>query len=323
MKPKNVTEHNLSKQGIDGCTFRILSNQLFHPIGKIPLIGPNGNEYGVIKSVGMEYILFVCPPKYVRETNEYPFGLSDMRYINIMRRDIQCQLKKTFPRGYYSEAEKIELNMTDTMVGKCQCKHLFSLLCGSFLHNKEQNLLYVTGSKEALVEKDISGFVSRTIGNQWKLKCYDKQKQLETQMNIQIQEPLIRMEFILLSRKIDRLLGKKNDLDNIFSEFGLTLLINEYKALMDNLCENYILKHMHMVRNQLLKDLRIYNSPTDVYCLRKEVIYDREIFQRALKAWYKEQNKTDNTKQVLYGINKKFGLPQDTLDTIRKFHSQC
>lgn len=315
--------NSLPKQGIDGCTFTILSKSLFRPIGKIPLIGPNGNEYGMIRSVGTDYILFVCPPKYVRETNEYPFGLSDIRHINNMRRDIECQLKKIFPRGYCSEAKKIEINMTDTMVGNCQCKHLFGMLCDSLLHSKEQNLLYVTSSKETLVEKDIPGFVSRTIGNQWKLKCYDKQRQLETEMNIQIEEPLIRMEFILLSRKIDNLFGKKNDLSTIFSSSSLMLLINEYKSLMDNLCENYVKKYMYRVREQLHEDLRVYKSPTDVYCLRKEIIYDREIFQRALKAWYRKQGKTDNTKQVLYGINQKFGLPCNTLDTIRKFHRQC
>ena len=315
-------ENNVTKQGIDGCTFHILSKTLFKPIGRIPLISPNGNEYGMIKAVGMEYELFVCPPKYVRETNEYPFGLSDVRHIYDMKRDIECELRKTFPKGYYVETEKIELNMTDTMVGNCQCKNLFGFLCDSLLHSKSQNTLYVTSSKESFIERDIPGFVSRTVGNQWKLKCYDKQRQLETQMNIHIEEPLIRMEFILLSRKINQLFGKKNDL-SIFTPANLLLLINEYKSLMDNLCQKYVKTYMHNVRDQLLADLRKYKSPTHVFCLRKEIIYDKEIYQKALKPWYDEQGKPDNSKQVLYSLNKKYGLPSDTLNTIRKFHRQC
>lgn len=317
-----MTERKLRSQGIDGCNFNIVSKTIFKPIGRIPLISPNGIEYGVLKSSGMDYNLFVCPPKYVRETNEYPFGLDDVQYIDNMRRDIENVLKNAFPRGYYIDADKIEINMTDTMAGECQCKNLFELLNDSMLHCKKQNTLYVVGSKGSDVERDIPGFVSRTIGNEWKLKCYDKQRQLETEMNINITDPLIRIEFILLSRRIDKLFGKKNDL-SIFTASNLLILIDEYKRLMDNLCDTFIKNHLQTVRKQLLKDLRCYNSPTDVYCLRKEIIYDREIFQKVLKAWYKEQGKTDNTKQVLYGLNQKFGLPKDALDTIRKFHRQC
>lgn len=314
---------NLRKQGIDGCTFSILSKGLFIPKGKVSLKSPTGNEFGTLRAGIGEYILFICPPKYVRETNEYPFGISDLPHLHNMKKDIECVLKKEFPKGYYIEAKKIEINMTDTMVGKCECKNLFGLLCDSMLHDKKQNTLYVTQSKESFTDREIPGFVSRTVGNQWKIKCYDKQKQLDVEMGIKITEPLIRMEFIFLSRKIDKLFGKKNDLANIFTHDSVMLLINEYKSLMDNLIENYIKKNLSRVRTQLLNDLRELKSPTDVYCLRKEIIHDKILMKKALKAWYKEQNKTDNTKQVLYGLNKKFGLPCNTLDTIKKFHSQC
>ena len=265
----------------------------------------------------------VCPPKYVRDTNEYPFGISDLPYLDDMRKEIERVLKKEFPKGYYLKATKIEVNLTDTMVGKCQCENIFSLFCDSMLHTKDQNILYVTQSKECQIDKDIPGFVSRTVGNQWKLKCYDKQKQLDVEMDIQISEPLVRMEFILLSRKIQNLFGKKHSLATIFSQAGIMLLLNEYKVLMDNLIDKYVKKHLSMVHKQLLEDLRELESPTDVYCLRKQNIHDKFQMRKALKTWYKERNMNDNSSQVMQGLNKKFQLPSNTLDTIKKFHSLC
>lgn len=318
----NKKEKKVYTQGLDGCTFNIMSKGLFKPMGRIPLISPNGNEFGYLRMSGTDYELFVCPPKYIRETNEKPFGISDLSHLNEMRREIECVLKKEFPKGYYIDGTKVEINITDTMIGDCQCKNLFNLLCNSMLHNKEQNILYVTQSKDSLVEKDIPGYVSRTVGNQWKLKCYDKQKQLEVEMGVQITEPLIRMEFILLSRKLDKLFGKKNNLSTIFSEQGVMHLLAEYKLLMDNLIENYVKKHLSEMHTQLLNDLRILKSPTDVYCLRKEYIYDKKQLQKALRVIYREQKRDDISSQVLYGLNQKFDLPSDTLSTLKKFHSQ-
>lgn len=310
-------------QGVDGCTFEVKSKSLFKPMRDISLKSPTGNEFGVLRTRGIEYELFICPSKYIRKMNERPFGISDLSHIDDMRREIESVLKKVFPRGYYIEAKKIEVNMTDTMVGNCRCKNLFGLLCDSMLHGKDQNILYVTQSKDSLIEKEIPGYVSRTVGNQWKLKCYDKQKQLEVEMGVQITEPLIRMEFILLSRKIDKLFGKQNDLSNVFSVKGVSLLLEEYKSLMENLIDNYVKRYLSDVHNQLLNDLKRFKSPTDVYCLRKELIHDKVQLQKALRAMYREENREDISSQVLYGLNQKYGLPCDTLKTLRKFHSQC
>ena len=315
------TNKSLRKQGIDGCTFSIMSKSLFKPLGTISLKSPTGNVFGTLKSSGTDYTLFVCPPKYVRDTNEYPFGISDFPHLPSMRKEIERVLKKEFPRGYYIDLSKIEINITDTMVGKCKCENFFGLLCDSMLHSKQQNILYVSQTQESIIDREIPGFVSHTVGNQWKLKCYDKQKQLDIEMGVQISEPLVRMEFILLSRKIQKLLGKDHSISNIFRDTTMMLLIDEYTLLMDNLIENYVKPHLSRVKAQLLEDLRTLNKPTDVYCLRKQNIHDKVLLQRALKTYYKEQNREDISNQVLYGLNKKFALPSNTLDTIRKFHN--
>lgn len=177
--------------------------------------------------------------------------------------------------------------------------------------------------KESVIDKEIPGFISRTIGNQWKLKCYDKQRQLDVEVGVQIEEPLVRIEFILLSRKIHKLFGKDHSIDNIFSHNSVMLLINEYKSLMDNLIENYVKEYLSRVHKQLLEDLKNLKSPNDVYCLRKQNIHDKVQLKKALKAYYKEQNREDISSQVIYGLDKKFGLPSNALDTIRKFHKQC
>ncbi len=138
-------ENGQPKQGIDGCTFSIESKWYYKPlVNEILLKSPSGTVFGTLKQVGVDYVLFVCPPKYVRDTNEYPFGISDLPYLDDMRKEIERVLKKEFPKGYYLKATKIEVNLTDTMVGKCQCENIFSLFCDSMLHNKDQNILYVT-----------------------------------------------------------------------------------------------------------------------------------------------------------------------------------
>ena len=315
-----MNKNNIKKQGIDGCTFSIISKGIFQPFKTIQLKNSTGNIFGTLKQSYGNYTLFICPPKYMSNTNERPFGISDFPHLYSMKRDIESVLKKAFPKGYYIDLNKIEINITDTMVGKCKCENLFGLLCDSLLHHKQQNILYVSQTKDSLIDRDIPGFVSRTVGNQWKLKCYDKQKQLDIEMGIEISEPLVRIEFILLSRKIKKLLGKDHSIANIFSEKTFMCLINEYTLLIDNLIENYVKPHLSNVNTQLVKDLNSLNRPTDVYCLRKQVIHDKIQMQKALKTHYKKHNQNDISNQVLYGLNKKFTLPSNTLDTIRKFH---
>ena len=317
-------ENGLPKQGIDGCTFTIEPKWICTPlISEIPLKNPTGDEYGNLKQIGIDYVLFVCPPKYVRQTNAIPFGISDLPYIDEMREDIKRFLKKQFSKGYYITSAKIEVNETDTMVGKCQCKDIFDLFCNALLHEKDQNIFYVTQSVDCLIKRDFNSMVSRTVGNQWKLKCYNKTKMLELEMNVELEDTAIRMEFILMSRKLHKLFGKKFSIDSIFSQSGFMLLINEYKLLMDNLIDNYVKKYLSMVHKQLLEDLRKLKSPTDVYCLWKENVHDKEQLKKILSVWYKERNMNDNSNQVLQGLNKKFELPQDTLKTIKKFHDNC
>ena len=313
----------LPRQGVDGYTFEITSKKNFSPTPKIEMKSPHGTVFGTLTAKSGYYELFVCPPRYVRDTNEVPFGVSDLKYLSEMREEIKRVLKKEFPRGYYIDFKKTEVNITDTMVGKCRCENVFGLLCDSMIHHREQNILYVTQTRESVIDREIPGFVSRTIGNQWKLKCYDKQRQLDVEMGVQISEQLVRMEFILLSRKIQKMFGKDHSIDNIFSHNSVMLLINEYKVLMDNVIENYVKKHLSRVHEQLLEDLRILKSPTDVYCLRKRNIYDEKQMTKALKVYYKEQGREDSSRQVIHSLNRKFLLPKNTLDTIRKFHRQC
>lgn len=317
-------ESSHPKQGIDGCTFYIEPKWIYTPLmSEVPLMNSNGNVYGTLKQVGIDYVLFVCPPKYVRTTNAIPFGIFDLTYIDEMREDIERFLKKQFPKGYYITSAKMEVNETDTMVGRCQCENIFDLFCNSLLHEKDQNIFYVTQSKDCSIKRDVDSMISRTIGNQWKLKCYNKTKMLEMEINMELEDSAIRIEFILMTRKLHKLFGKNLSIANIFSQSGVMLLINEYKLLMDNLIDNYVKKYLSKVHKQLLEDLRRLESPTDVYCLWKENIHDREQMKKVLRSWYRERNMNDNSNQVLQGLNKKFKLPDDTFKTVKKFHINC
>lgn len=315
---------NMSKQGIDGCTFIIESKWVNKPLVEIPVLkNSNGVIYAQLSFTGIRYKLFVCPAKYLRDTNEIPFRKEDFSCLFEMRQEIEKLLKKQFPKGYKIVSAKIEVNITDTMVGKCKCKDVFELFSNSLLHVKDQNMLYVTQSKECILENNVPGFVSRNVGNQWILKCYDKTIQLDIEIDVDVDKPLIRMEFILLSRKLHKLFGKEFSIKEIFSHSGMTVLINEYKALMDNLIDNHVKRYLSVVHRQLLEDLRKLKSPTDVYCLRKNNIHDKEQLRKVLKIWYEERGMNDNSNQVLQGLNKKFGLPSDTLKTVKKFHNNC
>lgn len=314
-------QKEIAHQGIDGCTFIVQTNWVYTPlVNEVLLKNPHGNVFGTLKQIGIEYVLFVCPPRYVRETNEIPFGLDDLPYLDEMRKEIERVLKKQFPKGYTIKMTKVEVNTTGTMVGNCECDNIFNLFCNAMLHNKDQNILYVTQSKENIIDREIPGFVSRTVGNQWKLKCYNKSKQIEVEFGITRENPLVRIEFILMTRKIEKLFGKRQKLSNVFSQAGVMLLLNEYDSLMNNLIDNYVKRYLTSVHKQLLADLREFESPTDVYCLRKQNIHDKVQLKRALKSWYRERNMNDNSNQVLQGLNKKFGLPSHTLETVKKFH---
>ena len=73
----------------------------------------------------------------------------------------------------------------------------------------------------------------------------------------------------------------------------------------------------------LERELMNTRRPTDTYCRFKEVIVDKEILRKSLKTWYKKRCMSDNSRQVITDLNKKFFIPADTISTIKMFYSLC
>ncbi len=314
-------EKNMSsRQGVDNCTFELL----FIPtkkviVDEVQLISPSGVNYGFIGNRGTKCVVSVCMPRYVRSNNARPFSRSDIPFINEICKDLDVQLKKKFGNNFYTKLCSIEINITEKLIGQCSCENIIRLFSNALLHEADQNLNYVIQSKEYKYKPCINGLVSRTINNQWKLKCYDKMNQL----GIEMDDRYLRVEFVLMSRKINSIFHDKRDIKSVITGKGIELLIENFLTLYRILMDDYVKRYLSCVQQILLDELRSNNSPMETYCKYKEVIVDKEQMRRAIKLWYKERGMTDYSRQRIRELDEKYNLPCDTLITLQSFKYAC
>jgi|GEM_PF-4935274 len=231
-------------------------------------------------------------------------------YIDEIFLDIDTQLKKMFGKKFLAKLLSVEVNITEKMFGKCTCENIFRLFNNALLHKSDQNMIYVVQSDQYSFMPLINGIVTRTVKSQWKLKCYDKMSQLGIETN----EKYIRIEFILMARKITSIFNNR-EIKNVLSRCGIELLLNSFKFLYTNLIDNYVKEYLTDVHKALIDELKRTNSPVDIYCKFKEVIVDKEQMRKALKAWYKEKCTDEwHTSDYDCELHEFLGLTEEEYD---------
>jgi hypothetical protein len=317
---RNDKTNMSSRQGVDNCTFELV----FIPpkkviVDEVQLISPSGVNYGFIGNRGTKCVVSVCIPRYIRSNNARPFSRSDIPFINEICKSLDDQLKRMFGNRFYTKLSSIEINITEKLMGKCSCENIIRLFNNALLHETDQNVNYVVKSKGFKYKPCINGLVSRTISNQWKLKCYDKMNQL----GIVMEDRYVRVEFVLMARKINAIFHDKRDINNVLTKSGIDLLVKNFISLYRILIDDYVKEYLSYIQNVLLDELRCNNSPMETYCKYKEVIVDKEQMRRVIKLWYKERCLPDYSRQRIKELDEKYNLPCDTIKTLQSFRQAC
>jgi hypothetical protein len=300
--------------GIDRCKFEITFKTSQNTCNQIiPIINRKEYQYGEIVMERGKMMVSLCLPKYFNTHNAVPLKLEKLQYFDDISKVIIETIKENFIGSFRTTLTSIEMNITE-VIENCDYDKVFLLLSHSLLDKIKQNARYEIKSN---TKKPItSGIKTRLIKGRWLLKAYDKQKQIESEYGIKIDYKPIRIEFVFSRLALEKMFGRKRNLQYILSEDGLTILIKAYKDAMEELINEYVNPYLDSVHNLLMAHIRKTNSIHETYCEFKEVIYDKEQLRRVLKDWNKERGMEDNSRSTLSKLNNKYLLPNGVIKTI-------
>lgn len=302
--------------GIDGMNFEII------PFGSynnsfLSLKNFDEVEYAKLDPTRKGFMLSVCLPRAVRNDNILPYGLRDIDTINEIGEEITDALDDIFFDGYESKLTYAEICGTCGTVGKGKCDNIFRLFTNALLHNDEQNKLFVIRNKKMELVPYCSGMQSRTIKNRWKLKAYDKYRE----MGILSERELVRGEFCIVKRQIEKTLAENTEISSVLTQSAVESLIGLYRPLFDELMNEFVEPYLSTAK-EVFRQAYIENKcrPTIPYLKCREIIVDEQIVKEVIEERYKGRGRSN--KYVYQDIRrlKKYDLPYDTISTIEKLH---
>jgi hypothetical protein len=300
--------------GIDRCKFELTFRTSQYSINQIiPIINERNYQYGEIVMERGKMMISLCLPKYFDIHNAVPVKLEKHLYFDDICKIIVATIKVNFSGPFRTTLTSIEMNITEVFEN-CDCDKMLLLLSHSLLDKVKQNARYEI--KSDIIKPMTSGIKTRLIKGKWFLKAYDKQKQIESEYGIIIDNSPIRIEFVFSKLALEKLFGSKRKLQSILSRTGLTILLNAYKDTLEELINEYVNPYLDNVHNLLMTHIRKTNSIHETYCEFKEVIYDKEQLRRVLKDWNKERGMQDNSRITLSKLNNKYLLPKGVFKTI-------
>ena len=322
-------------QGADGLNFEmkitvaLLEN---HSFPKKSLFNESRNEFASIECLTGNLKVYVNLPRAVRSANVIPFQLSDCKEIDSVRIQvvefikyylgIHLHLNEKCINDLLSQIHvtKMECNLTIQCLGKCKPKDVINLF--------EKAFAKVTIYKETFdcrkIHKKPKTGVSIPNSHEWYLKVYDKSFEQRKSGNLIVEPDLIRVELTFLDRMLKRMYSDKRSLEDILTRKSIKLLIDQYQKTFDDICEYQIKTLLRTCTNEVYESLTYSTSGKeiqDTVTRCKEFIVDIEVLRKALKKWYRKNNKPDNSKNVVaYYKKEEFGIPVDVLKTIKKIH---
>lgn len=302
--------------GIDGMNFEII------PFGSytnsfLSLKNFDEVEYAKLVPTRKGFMLTICLPRAVRNDNILPYGINDIDTIDEIREEITDALNDCFFDGYESKLIYAEICGTCETIGKGKCDNIFRLFNNALLHNDEQNKLFVIRNKKMELIPYCSGMQSRTIKNRWKLKAYDKYRE----MGILSERELVRSEFCIVKRQIEKTLSAHTDISSVFTQSALESLIGLYRPLFDELINEYVKPYLSTTK-EVFRQAYMENKcrPTIPYLKCREIIVDEQIIKKVIEERYEGRRRSK--KYIFQDIRrvKKYDLPYDTISTIEKLH---
>lgn len=302
------------KVGVDTCKFEvIMQNNPDTSINKI-FINNHGVEYAKLETKGKKIYFILNLPKLIRKDNVKPFTHDDFKYINGLGNTINELIQKELNTSHFNtKLVTIEVNQTNMVEPKATCHNILDLLSCAMLDKKKQIHVYATDNDT--LRPSIDGVETYQIKHKFVMKCYNKGKK----EGILTKPELLRIEFILQDRLINSIVGKRRALKEVLTEEVLQKFINAYRNIFKNIIEEFVKPYLFRVEKKLIEEMKLTHKPSAVYWHNKEIIFDEEIFARALKKYQEKENKSVNPSQTLRRFRETHNMPCHTLRTIKRF----
>lgn len=301
---KNSTNISL---GIDGITCsvvgKLVQKEQFFPIdAEHPLlhIKPKGNNTEVA----------IILPRFVRDNNSIGFGTKDANRINDVIDQTNKILKHCFKRDTTDlvvRSVEVALTIDMNIVNETLTNNLVSFMSRILLDaemktesNKSiyspQNK-YVSGKRRKgyiyIKDEIVKSFETSTLSNKrMKIKCYSK----GANSSFGGESSVFRLEFVFNERGI-RYITKKEDvrLSDILDRKMIKKFIEQYKQdymeIVAPKIRGFLRESVRIIYDSFKDNKKVY----DVLLLNKDIIYDIAVYEKALKKYYKLQNKTDTS----------------------------
>jgi len=257
------------------------------------------------------YLLHLCLPKAIRETNEIPFTTTDFEKLNEILEDIKYQIQQLFGNEIYDTTVRTcEVNATAELSNVTKVAPMLKLLATILLTKGEKLFICATGEQTGKRYEAVKCLCSgqriesiktaQLSNSRVKLKLYDKSKE----QNI-TDRGLLRIEFIYSSRGL-KVAKTGKTLAEFLTPTSIHSLLEwyrkDYKDLLIarywNNNDRYSLNDGYSV--PIYKEMIevIYNDlvahegqPLSVALINKNLIeIDYELFKRACKMYYPKLN---------------------------------
>lgn len=278
--------------------------------------------------------LFCNLPRVVRSNNVKPFGVDDFDKIS----EISVMIKE-FISSYLSEHLKeqynpqtleelqvcqLECNITLPCEGRCTPSDVINLINLSISNPEQDNVLYQRPDEKCTYQKKNSS-LQITSKNEYHIKVYDKTLERKRKNDFSVENNLVRIEIVLLKRRLTRILSKNISLESVLSAESFMLILDEYCKLIETeIIENRIKPFLNYCVRTMVEFYTsiLFGRRLDQLIARhRNLIVDIEVLRRVLIKCAKDnESKVNYTRQRIYNVRKRYELPEDVIKTIKKFH---
>lgn len=320
-----------ARQGLDTCEFELaLTGKNMKDLLKQPLINAQGSEYGSVESSKGKATITLNLPKFVRDTNIYPYSLTESIKLEIIKNDCEYELKRIFGNNMNTQITKIEVNITQPISGNATQSDVLNLLNHATLpYASKDNVKYVGPNRKCyLKEENHTVNVSRR--HYYYCKFYDKTQEIidkRRKFNLPTDDVpcgLLRMEIVLVERTLDKLFKNKKTLSDVLTQKNLIEVLREYKRIFcDELVDKMIKPYLSACVVKLVESLTDTENPIKTIAKERELIPDIEVFKKALRRYMKIRGKTDNSARDAKRYVEQYALPVDCIMTIKDFKRSC
>jgi hypothetical protein len=313
-----------AKQGLDGCTFEIkFKSDNLKDMQKQELINESGRNYASIEIKNGKIILAIILPKFIRENNVQPFTLMDSIYLELIKNDVEDNLKHILGTTKLDNiCKSIEVNITQKVSGNATVSDVLNLLSNALLSKEQDNLKFVGPSKKYRLKEEIHTLIHRR-NHYYCLKAYDKSEQMR-KSGIKVSDGLLRIEIIMIERTLVKLFGNKISFQDVLTKDSLVELLREYKRIfVDEIIEDKVKKYLNSCKLMLLESLCFSDSAVEVIAKNRELIPDKEVLRKAIKRFQRMKRIADHSGRDSELYTQKYDLPEDVILTLKEFRDSC